>query len=293
MKRRELLVLGGLSTIAAGMGRQWFQPAMAQAVTPLPASDRPLDLRFIAVADTGTGARGQYDVAAAMERYRRANPFRLAVLAGDNIYNNGEIEKIQAVFERPYAPLLQSGVKFRAVLGNHDIRTNNGIDQLRYPGFNMAGRYYQFQEGPVAFFALDTNGNADWNQQLAWLDRALQASNAPWKVVFGHHPIYSSGFYGVNRTLISRLVPLFKRHGVQLYISGHDHSYERTQPIDGTTYLIVGAGAGLRPVGRSSWTAKSASTLSFAGLEVYGNELRIQTFDKDSRLIDQGQIFAA
>lgn len=292
MKRRELLVLGGLSAIATGVGRQWVRPAQAQAVTPLPASNQPLDLRFIAVADTGTGARGQYAVAEAMERYRRANPYRLAVLAGDNIYNNGEIEKVQAVFERPYAPLLKSGVKFRAVLGNHDIRTKNGVDQLRYPGFNMAGRYYKFQEGPVEFFALDTNGNADWANQLTWLDRSLQASKAPWKVVFGHHPIYSSGFYGVNRTLLSRLVPLFKRHGVQLYISGHDHSYERTQPIEGTTYLIVGAGAGLRPVGRSPWTAKSASVLSFAGIEVYGNELRIQTFDRDSRLIDQGQIFA-
>lgn len=292
MKRRELLVLGGLSTIAAGVGRQWLEPTAAQAMTPLPASDRPLDLRFIAVADTGTGARGQYDVAAAMERYRRANPYRLALLAGDNIYNNGEIEKVQAVFERPYAPLLNAGVQFRAVLGNHDIRTNNGVDQLRYPKFNMAGRYYNFREGPVEFFALDTNGNADWQNQLVWLDRTLRASTAPWKVVFGHHPIYSSGFYGVNRSLISRLVPLFKRHGVQLYISGHDHSYERTQPIEGTTYLIVGAGAGLRPVGRSAWTAKSASTLSFAGIDVLGNELRIQTFDKDSRLIDQGQIMA-
>ncbi|MCZ0902280.1 metallophosphoesterase, partial [Microcoleus sp. HI-ES] len=91
----------------------------------------PPILRFISVADTGTGAEGQYAVAEAMAQYHRENPFNVAVLAGDNIYNNGEIEKINAVFERPYQPLLQQGVKFYACLGNHDIRTANGDPQVK------------------------------------------------------------------------------------------------------------------------------------------------------------------
>lgn len=248
-------------------------------------------LRFVSVADTGTGDRGQYAVAEAITRYHEQHPFDLVILAGDNIYDNGEIEKIGAVFEEPYAPLLERGVKFQAVLGNHDIRTDNGDRQVSYPGFNMQGRrYYTFRREPVQFFALDTNKNADWEAQLSWLEEELSKSEATWKVVFGHHQIYSSALYGVNKRLVKRLTPLFQKYGVQLYINGHDHVYERTHPINGTTYLICGAGAGTRSVGRSSWTAHSAERLSFAAYDVYNDRILIQGLDVNNRVFDEGII---
>lgn len=259
-----------------------------RAIVQLPAS--PPILRFISVADTGTGAEGQYAVAEAMTQYHGENPFNIAVLAGDNIYNNGEIEKINAVFEKPYQPLLQQGVKFYACLGNHDIRTANGDPQVKYAGFNMQGRYYTFRRDPVQFFALDTNRNADWKNQLVWLEKELSQSTAPWKVVFGHHQIYSSGIYGVNQPFIKTLTPLFKKYGVQLYINGHEHSYERTRSIDGTTYLICGAGGGTRPVGRSEWTEYSASLLSFATFDVYQDRMFVSSIGTDKRVFDRGVI---
>ena len=254
-----------------------------------PVAGQPL-LRFVSVADTGTGAVGQYAVAAAMARYHQLNPYNLVLLAGDNIYNNGEMEKIGAVFERPYQALLQQGVKFQAVLGNHDIRTDNGDLQVRYPGFNMLGRYYTFRRGDVQFFALDTNHNADWNAQLPWLEQELSRSDAPWKIVFGHHQIYSSAHYGVNHAFIKTLTPLFKKYGVQLYINGHDHVYERTKPINGTTYLICGAGGGTRSVGRSEWTAYSAERLSFAAYEVYRDRILVSGIGTDNQVFDRGII---
>ncbi len=254
-----------------------------------PRGEQPL-LRFVSVADTGTGATGQYAVAAAMTRYRQLNPYDLVILAGDNIYNNGEIEKIGAVFERPYQALLQQGVKFQAVLGNHDIRTGNGDLQVSYSGFNMPGRYYTFRRGDVQFFALDTNHNADWNTQLPWLEQELSRSDAPWKVVVGHHQIYSSGHYGLNQAFIKTLTPLFQKYGVQLYINGHDHHYERSQSINGTTYLICGAGAGTRPVGHSEWTAHSAERLSFAAYEVYSDRMIVNGIDTKNQVFDRGII---
>lgn len=85
-------------------------------------------LRFAAVGDVGTGDRPQYKVANAIMRQWQTAPFPLTLLTGDNIYLDGDIEKIQATFDRPYASLLKSGVKFYAVLGNHDFRTNRGDD---------------------------------------------------------------------------------------------------------------------------------------------------------------------
>lgn len=304
IKRRHFLILGSLSSLGlAGIWKMfqlqtsWGTDANAavppgvegeRAIAPLPTT--PPILRFMAIADTGTGAQGQYAVAEAMTQYHKQNPFNLAILAGDNIYNNGEIDKINAVFERPYQSLLQQGVKFYACLGNHDIRTANGDPQVKYPGFNMQGRYYTFRRDDLQFFALDTNDNADWKNQLIWLEKELSQSTAPWKVVFGHHQIYSSGIYGLNQPFIKTLTPMFQKYGVQLYINGHEHSYERTRSINGTTYLICGAGGGTRPVGRSEWTEYSASRLSFATFDVYEDRMFVSAIGTDKRVFDRGVI---
>lgn len=303
MQRRKFLlaVLAGLGSVALLKGlRQWGNqpPDRTSSTSTNPAIASPLSpkvmhpiLRFVAIADTGTGYDDQYAVAEAMTRYYRQHPFQLVVLAGDNIYTNGEIWKVASVFEKPYKALLKAGVKFRACLGNHDIRTENGNPQLHYAGFNMGGRYYTFREQNVQFFALDTNGNADWEQQLTWLETELRRSKATWKIVFGHHPIYSSGVYGNSTTLIDRLSPLFKKYGVQLYINGHEHSYERTRPINGTTYLVTGiGGAQLRPVGRSEWTAYATSQYGFTALEVYPDRIEIQGIGTQNQVFDRGQI---
>jgi 3',5'-cyclic AMP phosphodiesterase CpdA len=251
IKRRQFLILSSLSGLGIAVLAKLFGDRVAKSTnasaintTQLPSEPTPSKsadvlsnatgeplLRFVSVADTGTGGQEQYAVAAAMSRYHQLNPYDLVVLAGDNIYNNGEIEKIGAVFEQPYQALLKQGVKFQACLGNHDIRTDNGDPQVKYPNFNMPGRYYTFRRGDVQFFALDTNYNADWKTQLSWLEQELSGSNAPWKIVFGHHQIYSSGHYGMNQPFIKTLTPIFQKHRVQLYINGHDHHYERSRPL--------------------------------------------------------------
>ncbi|MDS3862491.1 metallophosphoesterase [Thermosynechococcaceae cyanobacterium BACA0444] len=284
LKRRDFLAFGAGLTLGPLLA--WMQKQGAVAAN---SPQVPL-LRFVAVADTGTGAAGQYEVANAMLAWYKLNPFSLVTLAGDNIYNDGEMEKIGPNFEKPYQGLLQAGVKFYACLGNHDIRTHNGEGQIRYPGFNMGGRYYTFTQGPVQFFALDTNRGNHWDAQLAWLKEQLSKSRAAWKVVFGHHPIYSSGIYGTNPAMVEQFAPLFEKYRVQLYINGHEHDYERSHPIKGTTYLTVGAGAGIRPVDRSGWTAYSASRLSFASLDVMANQLIIHTVGTDGQVFDQGVI---
>ncbi|NJL00105.1 MAG: metallophosphoesterase [Spirulinaceae cyanobacterium SM2_1_0] len=298
LNRRQLLTGFGLTGVLGLSVLAWQRRLAGAAIAPQMISSaanlqspqgEPL-LRFAAVADAGMGNAGQYAVANAMTAYRQQQPFSLVILAGDNIYTNGEIEKIAAVFERPYATLLAQNVSFRACLGNHDIRTANGTAQLAYPGFNLPARYHSFQQGPVQFFVLDTNNNADWTTQLQWLDRELAASTASWKIVFGHHQIYSSGRYGIDRQRRQLLVPHFRQHGVALYINGHEHHYERSQSLDGTTYLICGGGANLRPVGRSPWTAYATSQLSFAIFEVYADQIVVSGIGTDARPFDHGAI---
>lgn len=304
IKRRQFLLLSSLGGVGLASCDRLFakaKPISEPATPPQTAQSDRLLLRFVSVGDTGTGAKGQYAVGEAMARYHQQHPYSLVLLAGDNIYNKGEIEKIEAVFERPYQPLLARGVKFYACLGNHDIRTANGDPQVAYPGFNMQDRYYSFRQGAVQFFTLDTNlyyvrnpqNNPAGDAQLAWLERKLSRSDAPWKVVLGHHQIYSSGHYGVNQAFILKLVPLFKQYGVQFYINGHDHHYERSRHLDGTTYLTCGGGAGLRPAGQSEFTAYSASRLSFAAWELYRDRAIIRGVGIDGTIFDEGTLVVA
>jgi len=301
LNRRQFLLLTGLS--AAGfIGLGTIQKILSipeisdqkislgdPAIASIP-NDKPL-FRFVAIGDTGTGDTGQYDVANAMVRYHQDHPFQVVTLLGDNIYTNGEIERVNAVFEKPYQSLIKQKVKFYACLGNHDIRTENGNRQVTYPLFNMTGRYYTFKYDPVQFFVLDANNNADWEKQMPWLEDQLKRSQTPWKIVYSHYPMYSSGSHGANSELTDRLTPLFKKYGVQLYMSGHEHNYERSKPIDGTTYLVNGnGGANIRPVESSKWTATSDSILGFTAIEVYANQMIIQAIDTDNQVFDHGII---
>jgi hypothetical protein len=303
LQRRRFLALAGLSAVGAGFAGYGWQtladvnkdqdkvnPNSAPSDSIRSKADLgALQLRFIATADTGSGDKNQFAIGRAMAAYHKRSPFQLAVLGGDNIYNSGELSKIKVAFEEPYADLLKAGVKFRAVLGNHDVRTENGNPQLKYPGFNMGGRFYTYSEGPAQFFALDTNPEMDWTTQMKWLTEQLKASQATWKIVYGHHPIYSSGHYGTNPEFVKRFAPLFKKYGVNLYINGHEHHYERTRSIAGTTYLITGhGGASLRPVKKSEISEFAVSRFGFSTIELYEKGMVIQGIGTDETVFDRG-----
>jgi 3',5'-cyclic AMP phosphodiesterase CpdA len=281
VSRRNLLrLLSGLGAAPLLAGR--VPPAQS---APAAGSG---SLRFLAVADTGSGNANQFAVGEQMAVRHRLQPVDLVLMGGDNIYPAGNLLDVERTFQRPYRELLGAGVPFHAVLGNHDIRTDNGDPQVRYRPFGMANRWYGLRRGPVAFFLLDTNVNARWQHQMPWLKKTLAASDAPWKVVVGHHPLYSAGLYGDDPAAIARLTPLFERHGVQLYINGHEHNYERTRRIRGTTYLTVGGGgAWLRPVVANALSARAISTYSFAELTIAGDTLTIDAWNLRGERIDR------
>ena len=78
--------------------------------------------------------------------------------------------------------------------------------------------------------------------------------------------------------------PLFKQYGVQLALAGHD--YQRTRSIDGTTYLVSGAAAKLRPAGSNADTVMSQSVRHFLDVSVYADRLVVQPVDQAGRVFD-------
>ena len=243
--------------------------------------------RFGVIGDSGTGRRPQYDVAEQLTRLHQANPFGTVIMLGDNIYGSDKPKDMIQKFAQPYKALLDSGVKFFAVLGNHD-----SPKQVDYPPFNMQGqRYYTFMpcEG-VRFFALDSN-NMD-PQQLAWLEKELGKPGSEWKIAFFHHPLYSSGArHGSDLELRKQLEPLFVKYGISVALSGHDHFYERIQPQQGVAYFVIGGTAKVRKgnVRPSSITAqKYDQGQSCAVMTVEGDVLTFQVISRSGKTVDSG-----
>ena len=101
------------------------------------------------IGDSGTGDQAQYDVARQMDDFRQKFSFDFVIMLGDNIYNGHAPKDFVNKFENPYKPLLDSGVKFYAALGNHDDPNQERL----YKPFNMNGeRYYLFRKGECRVF---------------------------------------------------------------------------------------------------------------------------------------------
>ncbi len=212
-------------------------------------------LRFAVIGDNGTGDKPEYDIGGKLAAVHAMWPFDFVVMMGDNLYGGEAPRDFQNKFEKPYQALLSSGVKFYATLGNHD----DPARQVPYKPFNMGGKhYYTFKpkEG-VRFFSLDSNYMD--KTQLDWFEKELKSSGSEWKIVFFHHPIYSSGLrHGSNLELRSVLEPLMVKYGVDVVLSGHEHFYERVKPQKKIRYFIMGSSGQLRRgnIGKTALTEK-------------------------------------
>lgn len=186
---------------------------------------------------------------------------------GDNFYDHGVQTAFDAVWTTHYASYFFK--PFFAILGNHD-HLGNIQAQIDYSHINslwiMPRRFYDRAYSDVHLIAIDTyelapmesilNAAAmDYDpnsmrrfidqlkieRQLVWLEHVLKNSTSTWKIVFGHYPIYSNGPHGDTTELHKTLLPLLKKYGVHLYLSGHDHNICYKE--DGVHCLVSGCGS--------------------------------------------------
>lgn len=252
---------------------------------------------FAAVGDTGTGGRNQMEIAQAMVDAYKTTPYGLVAHVGDVSYRGSILERWEDVWVEPYKSLFEAGVRFEVALGNHELQEGQSEETVqwiheRLEVLGYENTYRVVPYGPVDFFFLDSatplvTGEQS-GEQLAWLDEVLGESTARWKIAVLHHAPYSSSAKrGSNLELRAAVEPLFIEHGIQLALTGHDHTYERTTPQNGVTYVVTGAGAKLSDVGRSDFTATAAEVLQFMLVEVDGDRLLLQAIDKTGTVFDQ------
>ena len=310
MTRQVLLLCSVL--IAAACGNPWMaqtseareQPRLeaidVSTIPPgtltLPNEDR--SIKFAVIGDSGRGWKPQHEVAAQMVAYRQRFDFKFVLMAGDNIYEGPATpEDYRVKFEEPYKLLLDAGVKFYAVLGNHD-----DPKQVDYKPFNMDGdRYYTFTppvdpitrwDTRVRFFALDST-NLD-GAQMQWFEHEAAESRAEWKIALLHHPLYTSGRYTLQaRASRFTLESSFVNGGIDVVFSGHEHIYQRSEPQKGILYFISGAAGSLRE-GDSSPSQSIArgydADFHFMLVEIADEGFYFQAINRQGETIDAGAL---
>jgi predicted MPP superfamily phosphohydrolase len=258
-------------------------PEHTLPVPPFPSRAMPR-LRIAAIGDVGDSGHTEDRTAAAMAAVAAGRRFDALVLLGDNVYPAGDPRRLQATVFEPFGPVLEAGTRLFAILGNHDVLAGHQDDQLRALG--MPARWWSARLGDVLLVGLDSN-QPDNPVQRAWLGRTLATTTARWRVVLLHHPPYSSGYHGSSTAVRHAFSPVFERYGVQLVLSGHEHDYQRTTPVNGVTYIVSGAGSGSRRTGTEDFTAAAFATPSFLDVAVFDDHLLVRAIDQHARMFDQ------
>jgi tartrate-resistant acid phosphatase type 5 len=291
------------------------QGVVASRLLPgdLQAAPEPGGLNFLVFGDWGRqGEQDQVEVATEMAKAAREIDAKFVISVGDNFYENG-VESAQdphwrASFENVYHhESLQ--VPWHAILGNHDYHGNCDA-QIAYhetsSRWNMPARYYlqshKIEDGVTAdFFYIDTSpmlkvyhhltsptrrgvDTQDVPKQLDWLKNALAASKAPWKIVFGHHPIYSGGEHGDTPELIEGVLPLLHQSGVQAYVNGHDHDLQHLM-AGNISLFDSGAGSQFRPTKETEHTKWSKACSGFTTIHLRRERMNVRMIDNLGKVI--------
>jgi len=251
------------------------------------------------------GGNHQKEVAEQMGIEARADSSRFIISAGDNFYESG-VESLDdshwtRSFEDIYtAEALQ--VKWYITVGNHDYEGNveaqvsytNQSDRWYLPSTYYKEEFVLEDSTHILFVFLDTNPlskeridpsttNPELKEaavQLKWFNETLSQSEADWRIVIGHHPLFSvDNKHRNDPVMIDNLQHLLERHGVHAYFSGHAHSLQHLKPEGTVEYFISGAGSKTRNIHASPITMAAESVPGFIAVSLTNETLIAQFVD--------------
>ena len=217
-----------------------------------PARGTASPARFWMLGDCGTnrvdtGNPGKS--VAARNGFRKFNrghdPVDGMFLLGDNAYSHGTDSQYQTAVFSVYADELRNTPVWPCI-GNHEL-TDDYFGIFTVPSSGEAGgvasecsNYYSFDYANIHFVVLDL-WKAEWREpgapQRRWLERDLAVNRRDWLVVVNHFPPYCAGKYesdhnGFLVEVREKILPILEANGVDLLITGHDHTYQRSYLID-------------------------------------------------------------
>ena len=253
--------------------------------------------RIVVFGDSGTETDEQRQLATRMT----ARQPDLILHTGDLVYPVGDADNYLRKYFALYQELFATAPAFPCA-GNHDYYHAGGqmfVEFNKVPRDSVPvaghGRYYSFDWENAHIVVLDSNtpleeAAAGRGEMLEWLERDLAATTAYWRIAMFHHPPYAGGPNQddpLSELVRQHLVPILERHHVDLVLSGHEHNYQRSHPINGIVYLTSGGGgASIYPPIPRAEAAVQHGRHHFLEAELTATTLRVDAIDVDGHLLD-------
>ena len=265
-------------------------------------------INFIVLGDWGrNGEFHQKDVANEMGKQATKTQTGFIVSTGDNFYPDGVISTTDPQWNTSFESIYSSyslNIPWYTCFGNHDYRGNIQA-QLDYSKvsrrWRTTDRYYSFEKTipnsteKVLFVFIDTNPfdetlsrnshsdleKQDKTAQLTWLENTLSKTKAKWKIVIGHHPLYTTGVRRDKMLDVRKaFLPIFEKQNVNIYFAGHEHDLQHQKPAGFTHYFVSGAGSEIRPVTTDEKQTKFvASDHGFMSVQIEKDTLNLQVIN--------------
>jgi 3',5'-cyclic AMP phosphodiesterase CpdA len=193
---------------------------------------------------------GQAAVRDAFLAQHPAGSVPLFLMLGDNAYITGTDSEYQQGVFNVYQRVMRASVTW-PTQGNHDLAGNAYYSVFTLPTKAESGglstgteQYYSFDYAHVHCISLNSEAATSSlrSSMLLWLKEDLASHNKEWTIAFWHHPPYTKGSHdsddnhdseGRMAWMRETVLPLLESYGVDLVLSGHSHSYERSKFIDG------------------------------------------------------------
>ena len=287
---------------------EWFTFRTAEAGTA--------PFTFIYFGDSQIGSKSLY-ARVIRQAYRSTPDAALMVFAGDLVdggsgktLHNDEWGDWHAA-----AGFITSEVPVLATPGNHEFyhpeeREKRDLNRYWRAGFTLP------ENGPEGLeetaYTVDYQGmrfiiiNSDKmvrneafaRAQTEWAEELLRNNHCNWTVVVFHHPVYSTSARRDNTVVRENLKPLFDRYGVDLVLTGHDHTYARGMVMPderdmkgnaaGPVYVVSVSGSKqYQQDANQWWQVGLTNTQLWQTVSTDGNRLLYRAYDASSSLVDQ------
>ncbi|MFC0181848.1 Calcineurin-like phosphoesterase [Pseudarcicella hirudinis] len=278
-------------------------------------------VNFLVMGDWGrVGEDHQKPVAVQMGKIAKEAGTDFIITTGDNFYPRGVESERDPLWKYSFEDIYTAFSlqwDWYPVLGNHDYGGNPDA-QVAYSKISrrwkMPARYYSktfaihgdtTKQVLIAF--IDTNPlipefhtsevykhsvtGQDSTAQKQWLEKLL-ANNSPnikWKLVVGHHPLFTATekrreSYD-TRAIRATLKPLLDKYKVDAYICGHDHDLQHLLPEGKTNYFVSGSASEATEIGKLPISKLALSDYGFMLFSATEKKLYVQVINENGNVV--------
>ena len=241
--------------------------------------------------------------------YKKNPDLTFGMIGGDLVQSGIRMAEWNAFLDN--ATDVFSRIPLMTVNGNHESNLPSGKPELYLDLFTLPENgpegfkeeFYSFDYGSCHITALNSwifsgeqsVSQADYDRIEQWIENDISGSDAKWKFVIMHHPVYALASDNVSAKVKENWAPIFEKCGVDIVFCGHQHVYSRSYPLtegridaeSGVTYVMGNSGQKFYSSADETLQEKTVySTSTCQVVRIDGDTLELMTYDREGNELD-------